>query len=308
MKKTILFLVAVLLSAMTYGQTAKGFNFKALVTNNGNPVANSTITVRVTIKEGSSVKWKEKHTGVNTDANGIFSIIMGEGTRLAGVTTFDKVNWNEDNMKYTVEVNLGSGYQTLINNENFKRVPYAKEAERLAPGAYNVITENSNIWAKNDGSGSIFQGFRLSNGTNDWYINMSNDNGLVIRNDNLDVLKIADGDNSVWIKGRLTATDSGDADMKAYIYGEFNSTASIISAASSSGFTVSKISTGVYRITFSTPMSSNNAYTVVATSYAASLPEFITFSDNHSGYFYLRAWDSSGNPKDTTVFFVVYKK
>jgi len=198
MKKTILFLVAVLLSAMTYGQTANGFNFKALVTDNGNPVANSIITVRVTFKAGSSVKWKETHANVHTDANGIFSVIMGEGTRVAGVASFDKVDWNVGNMNYTVEVNTGSGYHALVSNEYFKRVPYAKMAERLSETDYDVVTNEANIWAKNDGTGDYYQGLRLSHGNDDWYLYMKNGNTFAINNDGVDVLKFADDNTNTW--------------------------------------------------------------------------------------------------------------
>ena len=200
MKKTILLFVALLIGSMSYAQSANGFNFKALVTEGGNPVASSVITVKVTFKEGSTTRWAETHSNVHTDANGIFSIKMGEGTRTGGVASFDKVNWNVGNMNYTVQVNTGSGYHTLVSNEYFKIVPYAKMAERLRTSEYDVVTVNSNIQAINDGSGTISHGFKLSHGTDDWYMYMKNNDDLAISNDGYDKFVISDSDDSVWMK------------------------------------------------------------------------------------------------------------
>jgi len=308
MKKTILLFVAVLLSAMTYGQTANGFNFKALVTDNGNPVANSTITVRVTFKAGSSVKWKETHANVHTDANGIFSVIMGEGTRVAGVASFDKVDWNVGNMNYTIEVNTGSGYHALVSNEYFKRVPYAKLAERLSQTDYDVVTNEANIWVKNDGTGDIYQGLRLSHGSDDWYLYMKNDNGFALSNDGVDVLKIADSNNNIWLRGKLTAPASGDADMKAYIYGKVYHDGSTPGSTTpnTNGFSVQKLSTGKYRITFTTPMSHYYDYVIIGTIFS-NYPGTLR-TDAFSNYVDVYTYTASGVLADRSFQFVVYKK
>jgi hypothetical protein len=340
---------------MTYGQTANGFNFKALVTDNGNPVANSTITVRVTFKAGSSVKWQETHANVHTDANGIFSVIMGEGTRVAGVSSFDKVDWNVGNMNYTVEVNTGSGYHTLVSNEYFKRVPYAKMAERLGPTSYDVVTENSNIWAKNNGNGIIYQGFRLSHGTDDWYLYMKSDNGFTISNDGIDVFGIDDTNAKAWFKGsldlpsagiqfrntsggytnnyyltnltdgltfkynsakvmkmhgaasvevmgKLRAPASGDADMKAYAYGEWYSGSA---RHTSANVTITKISTGYYKVQFNPSPGGTSDYLVTGNIYADK--GFIQIG-KASGYFVVNTYDTSGTQVDKGFNFVVFKK
>ena len=215
MKKTVLFLTILLLSFVSYAQTATGFNYKALVTDNGTPVANATINVRATFKAGTSIKWREVHSNVQTDANGIFSIALGEGTRLSGETSFDKVNWNSGNLNLTVEVDTGSGYQTLINNEYFKMVPYAKEADRVRPGSYSVIVQNSSsnnghgVQVINNGSGSLSESFRLSHNADDWYVFMKNNNDLCIANDGTSVFEISDTDNSVWLRGLLKVNEDG---------------------------------------------------------------------------------------------------
>ena len=201
---------------MGYAQTATGFNYKALVANNGTPLANAIINVRATFKAGTStVKWRETHSNVHTDANGIFSITLGQGTRNAGVPSFDKMDWNVGNMNLTIEVDSGSGYQTLVSNEYFKTVPYAKQAERLRPGYYGVQIKNTTsdsghgLQVVNKGTGSIYEGIQLNHGNDDWYLYMRNNKDFSIANDGIDVLKISDTDDSVWLKGQLKLTKKG---------------------------------------------------------------------------------------------------
>lgn len=361
MKKTIILLLMLMMAGLGYSQTANGFNFKALVTNNGNPVASGLISVKVTFKEGTIIKWQETHSTVHTDANGIFSIVMGEGTHVAGVTSFDKVDWNVGNMNYTVEVDTGSGYQTLVSNEYFKRVPFAKVAERLAPTDYDVITNNQNIWAKNDGTGAIAHGFRLSHGTTDWYMYMKADDGFALRKDASDYLGFDATSAKAWFKGsldlpsngiifrstsgsytnsfslttlsdglafkynnaqvmkmhgsasvevmkKLRAPDSGDSDMKAYIYGKVYSNGSIPGSTTpnSDGFSVQKTGTGVYKITFTHSPGSFNKYLVIPSIYGAH--SGMVRGNAFNNYFNVITSDASGNAADRDFTFVVYKK
>ncbi len=216
MKKTVLLFAVLMMSFMGYTQTATGFNYKALVANNGTPLANAIINVRATFKAGTStVKWRETHSNVHTDANGIFSITLGQGTRNAGVPSFDKMDWNVGNMNLTIEVDSGSGYQTLVSNEYFKTVPYAKQAERLRPGYYGVQIKNTTsdsghgLQVVNRGTGSLYEGIQLSHGNDDWYLIMRNNKDFSIANDGINVLKISDTDDSVWLKGQLKLTKKG---------------------------------------------------------------------------------------------------
>ncbi len=105
---------------------------------------------------------------------------------------------------------------------------------------------------------------------------------------------------------KLLGEDSGDADMKAYIYGLINSDGSKVADACSGGFQVQKIQPGVYRIQFTNPPASNNAYLVVAN------------LDNNLGFikitrgtsvFVIRTYDTDATTAmDAKFSFVVYKK
>jgi len=131
MKKTILFLFALVTGLAMQAQP--GFNFKGLVADgSGNPLTNSLINVKITIKEGNSVRWQEEHAGVNTDAYGIFSVVMGAGNKIGGTApAFDEIDWSPSNMNYSVEVDSGSGYQMLVSNEAFGSVPFAEMSEKI---------------------------------------------------------------------------------------------------------------------------------------------------------------------------------
>ena len=111
---------------------------------------------------------------------------------------------------------------------------------------------------------------------------------------------------AVYVDGKIKAPNSGDSDMKAYIYGSLRgSDAYIYTTESSSGFTASKPATGQYKITF-TNYSSDKGYLIIANAYNSS-PVFLTYTKNF-GYFTIYAWDKNGNPVDTLLNFVVIRK
>ena len=118
----------------------KGFNYKALVTdNNGNPLSSQQIDVRFTIIENATTSvYEETHT-VTTDESGIFTANVGEGTVITG--DFSTINWeNEQYLK--VEINSGSGYVDF-GTTAFKYVPYAKYADKAGntfSGDFNDLT------------------------------------------------------------------------------------------------------------------------------------------------------------------------
>ena len=257
-------------------------------------------------------------------------------------------------MNYTVQVDTGSGYQTLVHNEDFKIVPYAKMAERLRPSNYDVVTNKHNIQAINDGSGSFSQGFKLSHGSDDWYMYMKSNNDFAISNDGTDAMTISDSDNSVWMKtlkinssaaganayrihkgsdglffdyyyssawhpamklhgtasveipGKLRAPASGNADMKAYIYGEILTSGGLSYSSSSDGFTASRISSGHYRIKFDNPISTS-VYFPIITVFDSSAPQIATYITNNN-FFDVYIWNKDGNPVSSDFSFVVYKK
>jgi len=111
----------------------------------------------------------------------------------------------------------------------------------------------------------------------------------------------------VYVSRKLKGNHSGTADMKAYIYGTINSTGSIQSAGSSSGFTCELVSTGTYKITFSTAPANYNEYNVVVTANNSIYPRICTISRNPA-FFRVYIWKPDNSKVNNVFHFVVYKK
>ncbi len=113
-------------------------------------------------------------------------------------------------------------------------------------------------------------------------------------------------DGDVQMTQKLKANDSGDADMKAYIYGAVTAPGSFGDGAHSDGFAVSKIVTGRYRITFTSAPGTVVAYTVITNMMNNNIG-FISVK-NYNSYFEIKTYDTSGTAADKAFNFVVYKK
>jgi Chaperone of endosialidase/YadA head domain repeat (2 copies) len=134
-------LTALLLFLALAATAQQGINYKALIKDgSGNVVANQSVTLQFIIYEGSTLTnnvYQENHT-VNTDANGIVIVNIGEG-----VTSdiFVNVNWGNDQHFLNVQINTGSGLVDMGTTE-FKTVPYALSANNVT--GLEKITEGAN--------------------------------------------------------------------------------------------------------------------------------------------------------------------
>ena len=109
----------------------------------------------------------------------------------------------------------------------------------------------------------------------------------------------------LYLEGKFKSKVGGEADMRAYIYGNVN-TNGAVSNGCSAGFSVAKQSTGTYRITFTTGLSAS-AYVVVGNILDTSSPKILTYSPSDN-YFDIFTWNISGTLADSFFNFVVYKK
>ncbi len=317
-KKTIFSFAMLLFSTLLYAQTNEGFNYKAIVSNNGNPVTNGQVAIKFELRNATgTLVWSETHSNVPTDANAICSITMGEGTRTGGsATNFQDINWGESGLKYRVIIDAGSGFNVVVNDETFKYVPYAKSSEKIT-GIQNRIRIGGNTtWnealhvennlslpftydvayfkAENPGTDDAVLDLFMPAGDSFYYIWSDkfrvNSNGDIVKSRNIEV------------EGKLTAPDSGDADMKAYAYGEWYSG---LPRHTTPNVTITKISTGHYKVTFSNSFSSTDDYIVIGNKYAHI--GFVEFS-KASSFFYVKTFNISGNLHNSNFTFVVYKK
>ena len=463
MKKTILTLAAILIASLSFAQGG-GFNYKALITENGNALANQSVTIKFTVLEnGTTSVYQETHTAT-TDANGIVAVNIGEGTTVSG--NFTNIEWDSNPYFLKVEIDTDNGYQNFGTTE-FKAVPYAKYAEKAGNAFSGDFSDLSNVPAglsdgdddthlteaqvdayvanngflsldpadattlsiQNNSTSSTVKGIDISMNSNGNtkkgininfqgnthssslssgiyfenvmvssqnqfgiynrfagsttstsnsvtglfnffpstggytgmitgiknYISLDNDgkqygtynymdnsgngkhygiknylagNGTGEKYGTYNKIESTAGGTHFAVYGeaeksgsyagyfigdiyttqKLKAPHSGDADMKPYIYGYVTNNGNLTTSRSSEGFSVTKNSTGVYTITFDTPMPNASTYIVIATSIANSNPEVITTSDYNDNSFKVYSWNLSGNHRSTDFQFVVYKK
>ena len=317
MKSFITFVLSLVFVGAVFAQD--GFNFKGLVTDaNGNPVSNTSIDVRATIRQGNTTVWDELHNNVQTDQYGIFSIQMGEGTRNGGTATnFNDIDWDNSNMKYLIQVNSGSGFQTLVSNEPFKYVPYAKLANKVngVQDKINIGASNSRLlYVEGDAVMAELARFKLLNpsaGEDVLNLNMSTDPSagyaqFIECNVGSSNKFIVDNTGTIFMTGELH-TRPDQADMKPYIYGKVSDTGNIISYASTNGFSVTKLGTGHYRITFDNPVGSYNNYMVLVTTSFSANNAAVSYIDGNYFEVFIRN-TSTDSYADGWFSFVVFKK
>ncbi|HFX17945.1 MAG TPA: hypothetical protein ENK64_02230 [Flavobacteriales bacterium] len=132
-KQLITLFITIFITNIGFAQVGdQYFNYKALITQNGNVLANQTVNIRFTLTYTGVVQYQETQTAT-TDANGILTVDIGAGTATTGV--FQNLYWGFYYL-LKVEIDTGSGYQNF--GENYlKYVPKAKWADKAA-SAENV--------------------------------------------------------------------------------------------------------------------------------------------------------------------------
>ena len=142
MKKITLFstLCFLLLTLVVNAQTPpNAFNYSAVARNAaGQPIATTTIGIQITILKTSPTgvsQYSENHF-VNTDAFGLFNLVIGAGAAQSGSMT--TIVWNNDNYYLKVGMDATGGTNFLImGTTQLLSVPYAlhaKTAESIVGG------------------------------------------------------------------------------------------------------------------------------------------------------------------------------
>ena len=76
MKKSILTLAAILIASLSFAQGG-GFNYKALITDNGNVLNTQPVTFKFTVLENGTTSVYQEIQTATTDANGIVAVNIG---------------------------------------------------------------------------------------------------------------------------------------------------------------------------------------------------------------------------------------
>jgi hypothetical protein len=133
--------------AQNQNSAPQGFNYQAIARDyNGQEMRNVDIAVRVSIYPGLSgpFEWRELHS-VTTNKFGLFTIIIGQGTRVEGsVDHFADIAWGSSDHYLEVELDFpddASGFLPTGKNQLFS-VPYALYANFAANGGSGGILDN----------------------------------------------------------------------------------------------------------------------------------------------------------------------
>lgn len=126
--------VSILLTILLFCATsifAQKLSFQAVVRNNANElVPNTTLNVAISVLDASNnVQYSETHTGVQTNQNGLLSLMVGDGTPTSATTMTDVV-WNGASIRTVITLPGGA---TITNTTPVNAVPYALSAGNVDP-------------------------------------------------------------------------------------------------------------------------------------------------------------------------------
>ena len=134
MFKWLLFLILIIfLIKQSDAQTSlqHGINFQAVARNyDGSVIANKSITVRLSIREGSSdgVITYQEIKSVTTNVVGLFTIIIGEPelNRIVVIGPYNTIDWSINNKYLQVEVDPNNSIIfNSLGTQKLNYVPYA---------------------------------------------------------------------------------------------------------------------------------------------------------------------------------------
>ena len=118
-------------STLLFSQAPEGINYQAVMRNNsGNLVTNSTVAIRVQIRQGSatgSAVYQERQS-ITCTSQGLINMVIGAGTPQVG--TFNNINWAVGPFFVNLAVDFSNGvnYQDF-GTQQLMSVPYALYAK-----------------------------------------------------------------------------------------------------------------------------------------------------------------------------------
>lgn len=144
MKKGLLFLVLSFITLNIFAQAPQRISYQAVVRDgSGNLLISKSISIRVLISDGASNPiYRETHTNVQTNANGLATIEIGGGTVATGpglATSLQNINWASATGGYFYTVSIdptsgtGTNYTIAGLTTRITSVPYALHAANGIP-------------------------------------------------------------------------------------------------------------------------------------------------------------------------------
>jgi hypothetical protein len=215
MKKVILLLaMSSLLSTLLFAQSSpEGMNYQAVARNSkGEILANQPIALKVMLfsmqSNGKQVYYNEVHDVV-TSPTGVFSLVVGKGTKESGV--YENIPWALENVWMEVSIkSKGQSDFAVISNSRLLAVPYAYHALTA-----EKITGENVASAGNPSQSWLLFGNRESNPNED-KLGTTDSVDLVMVTNNLERLRIyANGD--IFIRRSLRIGANLTVDSSAYL-------------------------------------------------------------------------------------------
>lgn len=126
--KNLLTFIFLLVSIIAFSQN-NGINFQGVGRNaSGAVLANQKISLRFSVIQGSetgSVEYIESKE-VTTNAQGIFSVVIGDGSQISKIGNFSDINWKINPKFLKVEMDPAGGNSfTAMGTTRLQAVPYA---------------------------------------------------------------------------------------------------------------------------------------------------------------------------------------
>jgi len=149
-KKVLSFAIFLFCALSLMAQSPELFTYQAIIRNSNNMlVANMHVRARICIKQGSASGddiYSETHV-VQTNANGLMTFNIGEGTVLHG--DFSTIQWSNGPFFLVVAVDPHGGEDyTITSTQQLLSVPYALYAQKAGngfSGSFNDLTDVPNI-------------------------------------------------------------------------------------------------------------------------------------------------------------------
>jgi uncharacterized protein (TIGR02145 family) len=146
MKKVCTFSFAVILTAICLAQAPQKMSYQAVIRNGSNQfVTNHSVGMRLSILQGTNPVYIETHV-TTTNANGLVSIEIGNGTFVSGVA-FSAIDWSAGvySIKTETDPTGGTNYTAIVGTSQLLSVPYAFYA-KTAESVTGTIIETDPVY------------------------------------------------------------------------------------------------------------------------------------------------------------------
>ena len=128
--KLSLTLLLTLVFGLLSSQVPQGFNYQAIARDgSGNILPNTSLQAMMYVQSlstGGTIFWKELHSSVTTNSFGLFTLVVGTGTRQteSTVALFDLIDWSVTPKYLKTEIYYSSSWKDMGTSQ-LMSVPYA---------------------------------------------------------------------------------------------------------------------------------------------------------------------------------------